>query len=145
MKVSKVAIGCDHAGFDGKEAVLKLLAQKGVEVLDFGTNNRDSVDYPDYIHPLAEALQKGEADLGIIMCGSGNGVAMTANKHKGVRAALCWTPEIASLARQHNDANVISLPVRFVDESLLLEMVKVFLDTDFEGGRHARRVDKIPC
>lgn len=143
MDIKKIAIGCDHAGFPYKSAIKNLLASEGIEVFDFGTDSPDSVDYPDFIHPVAEKVESKEADLGIIMCGSGNGVAMTANKHQGIRAALSWKNEIAALARQHNDANVIAIPVRFVSEETALQMVKVFLSTEFEGGRHQRRVDKI--
>ncbi|MCB0617489.1 MAG: RpiB/LacA/LacB family sugar-phosphate isomerase, partial [Saprospiraceae bacterium] len=114
-------------------------------VLDFGTDSTESVDYPDFVHPVAEQVESGKADLGVVICGSGNGVAMTANKHQGIRAALCWTEEIAALARQHNDANVIALPARFVSQELALQMVKTFVRTDFEGGRHGRRVNKIAC
>lgn len=145
MEIKRIAIGCDHAGYAYKEAILELLNQRGVEVLDFGTHSPDSVDYPDFVHPVADRVSSGEASLGIVMCGSGNGVAMTANKHQQIRAALCWTPELASLARQHNDANVLAIPVRFIEEETALEMVRVFLDTSFEGGRHANRVNKIAC
>ncbi len=138
-----IYIGCDHAGFPYKQALIELLTQKGYQVEDQGTHAENSVDYPDYVHPVAQAVQSGTAKLGIIMCGSGNGVAMTANKYKGVRAAICWEKELAELARQHNDANIISIPVRFVSQELALEMIKTFLDTDFEGGRHQRRVSKI--
>ena len=141
--MKKIAIGCDHAGFDYKAAVKALLAKKGIEVFDFGTNSPDSVDYPDFVHPVAEKVEKGEVDLGIVMCGSGNGVAMTANKRQGIRAALCWTAELAELARLHNNANVLAVPVRFISEKVALEMVEKFISTAFEGGRHERRVDKI--
>ncbi|MCB0649735.1 MAG: ribose 5-phosphate isomerase B [Saprospiraceae bacterium] len=143
MLVKKIAIGCDHAGFPHKDAVKTFLESLGIEVTDFGTNSADSVDYPDFIHPVAEKVEAGEVDLGVIMCGSGNGAAMTANKHQGIRAALCWKNEIASLARQHNDANVLAIPVRFVSEATSLQMVQIFISTAFEGGRHQRRVDKI--
>lgn len=145
MEIKRIAIGCDHAGYAYKEAILELLNQRGVEVLDFGTHSPGSVDYPDFVHPVADSVSIGEALLGIVLCGSGNGVAMTANKHQQIRAALCWTPELASLARQHNDANVLAIPVRFIEEETALEMVRVFLDTSFEGGRHANRVNKIAC
>ncbi len=138
-----IAIGADHAGFEYKTAIIELLKDAGYEVLDKGTYSTDSVDYPDFIHPVAEAVEQGNAEKGIIICGSGNGVAMTANKHQGIRAALCWTVEVARLARQHNNANVIALPARFVDLDEAEAMVNVFLNTDFEGGRHATRVDKI--
>ncbi|RMG77085.1 MAG: ribose 5-phosphate isomerase B [Bacteroidetes bacterium] len=145
MTVKKIAIGCDHAGFPYKDAIVRLLKKRGIEVIDFGTNSPDSVDYPDFAHPVANAVESHEADLGIVLCGSGNGVAMTANKHAGIRAALCWKVEIARLARQHNDANVLAIPARFVSKRMALNMVKAFLDTDFEGGRHARRVQKMAC
>ncbi len=145
MEVKRMAIGCDHAGYPYKTAVKSLLDSLGIEVTDYGTNSPDSVDYPDFVHPVAEDVEGGKADLGIIMCGSGNGVAMTANKHQGIRAALCWKNEIASLARQHNNANVLAIPVRFVSEETALQMVRIFISTAFEGGRHKRRVDKISC
>ena len=140
-----IAIGCDHAGFPLKEPIIALLREKGIEVRDFGTFSTDSVDYPDFVHPVATMVEEGRAQLGIVMCGSGNGVAMTANKHQGIRAALCWTPELASLARQHNDANVLALPARFIPADLALSIVLAFLDASFEGGRHAGRVGKIAC
>ena len=140
-----IAIGCDHAGFILKDPIVQLLKEEGIEVHDFGTYSEDSVDYPDFVHPVADMVESGKARLGIVICGSGNGVAMTANKHQGVRAALCWTEEIASLARQHNNANVIALPARFVSQDLALAMVRAFIHTDFEGGRHERRVGKIAC
>jgi ribose 5-phosphate isomerase B len=143
--IKKIAIGCDHAGFPYKEAVKALLAGRSIEVTDYGTNSPDSVDYPDFVHPVASDVEDGKVDLGIVLCGSGNGAAMTANKHQGVRAALCWVPELASLGREHNNANVLSIPVRFVSEETTLEMVRAFLDAEFEGGRHERRVNKIAC
>ena len=145
MNIKKMAIGCDHAGFPYKDSIKALLEGRGIEVTDYGTNSPESVDYPDFIHPVADDVEKEKADLGIILCGSGNGASMTANKHQGIRAALCWSNEIAALARQHNDANILSLPVRFVSESEAHEMVNTFIDTAFEGGRHARRVGKIAC
>lgn len=145
MNLKRIAIGCDHAGFAYKAAIVEFLQQQGVEVLDFGTHSPDSVDYPDFVHPVAEHVSSGEAELGIVMCGSGNGVAMTANKHQQIRAALCWTPELAALARQHNDANILAIPVRFIEEDTALDMVRTFLRTDFEGGRHGNRVNKIAC
>jgi len=145
MDIKKIAIGCDHAGFPYKDSIKALLAGRGIAVTDYGTDSLDSVDYPDFIHPVATDVEQGKVELGIILCGSGNGASMTANKHQGVRAALCWSEEIAALARQHNDANVLSLPVRFVSESEAHLMVNTFLDTAFEGGRHARRVGKIAC
>lgn len=141
----KIAIGCDHAGFAYKNAIISNLKENGHEILDFGTDGPASVDYPDFIHPLAKAINNGDAQLGVIICGSGNGVAMTANKHKGIRAALCWIREIAILARQHNDANVISIPARYTSEPQAVDMVEVFVSTPFEGGRHANRVSKIDC
>ena len=145
MHIKTIAIGCDHAGFPYKDPIVELLRSEGIEVLDFGTDSTESVDYPDFVHPVAEQVESGKEDLGVVICGSGNGVAMTANKHQGIRAALCWTEEIAALARQHNDANVIALPARFVSQELALQMVKTFVRTDFEGGRHGRRVNKIAC
>lgn len=144
MDIKTIAIGCDHAGFPYKDSIKKLLESKGIKVLDFGTNSPDSVDYPDFVHPTANSVEANEAELGVLLCGSGNGVAITANKHQGIRAALCWQKDIAELARQHNNANIIALPVRFISEELALEMVSVFIETEFEGGRHARRVGKIP-
>lgn len=141
----KIAIGCDHAGFPYKDGLVAMLQGQGHMVLDFGTRSLDSVDYPDFAHAVAEAVTSGQAERGIVLCGSGNGVAMAANKHQGIRCALCWTEEIASLARQHNDANMIALPARFVTEIVAQAMVRVFLSTAFEGGRHERRVEKIAC
>ncbi|MDN3688016.1 ribose 5-phosphate isomerase B [Cyclobacterium jeungdonense] len=141
----KIAIGGDHAGFAYKEKLIEILKKKGFEVRDFGPYTDASVDYPDYIHPLCEAVESGEFKQGVLLCGSGNGVAITANKHQGIRAAICWNEELAVLARQHNDANLISIPSRFVSFELVEKMVLQFLNTEFEGGRHARRVNKIPC
>ncbi|MDD4820227.1 MAG: ribose 5-phosphate isomerase B [Flavobacteriales bacterium] len=141
----KIAIGSDHAGVDYKKAIVELLKSKGIEVEDFGPFTTDSVDYPDYIHPVAQSVEDKKADRGIILCGTGNGAGMTANKHQGVRAALCWCPEIARLARQHNDANVLDIPARFVTLEQALEMVEIFLCEPFEGGRHICRINKIPC
>ena len=141
----KIAIGNDHAGTEYKLAIVGLLKSMNVEVLNYGTDGTDSVDYPDFIHPVAQDVEKGDVDLGIVVCGSGNGATMTANKHQGVRAALCWNKEITSLAREHNDANIISLPARFISLTQALEMVKAFINTEFEGGRHERRIEKIPC
>lgn len=140
-----IAIGADHAGYEYKTVLVDLLQNKGYEVKDFGTYSADSVDYPDFAHPVASAVENGEAGCGILVCGSANGVAITANKHQGVRAAICWQTEIAQLARQHNNANIICLPARFVSTPAAEEMVNVFLDTPFEGGRHANRVGKIAC
>jgi len=141
----KIAIGNDHAGPDYKKAIVAMLQAKGYEVLNFGTDTTDSVDYPDFGHPVAEAVSEAKVDFGIVICGSGNGIAMTVNKHPKVRAALCWTKEIAGLARQHNDANIISIPARFTSIPQAVEMVETFLNTPFEGGRHANRVQKIAC
>lgn len=144
MEIKRIAIGCDHAGFPYKDSIIRLLQEKGIAVDDFGTGSADSVDYPDFVHPVADAIEKERVDLGIVLCGSGNGVAMTVNKHAGIRAAVCWEEELALLSRQHNDANVLALPVRFISEPLALAMVELFIRTPFEGGRHARRVGKIP-
>lgn len=141
----KVAIGGDHAGWEYKAKIIKMLEKRGVEVFNHGTDTPDSVDYPDFAHPTATDVETGRADLGILICGSGNGVSMSANKHQGVRAALCWNTELAALARQHNDANILSIPARFVSQRMANAMVRTFLDTTFEGGRHKRRVDKISC
>lgn len=141
----KIAIGGDHAGYAYKERLSELLKNNGYKVRDFGPYTDASVDYPDYIHPLCGAVESGEYEQGVILCGSGNGVAITANKHQGIRAAICWNEELAVLARQHNDANLISIPSRFVSFELVEKMVLQFLNTEFEGGRHARRVNKIPC
>ncbi len=145
MLTKTVAIGCDHAGFPYKNPIIKFLKNNGIEVFDMGTNSADSVDYPDFVHPVANLVEEGKAEFGIVMCGSGNGVAMTANKHQGIRAANCWKREIAELARRHNNANVIAIPARFVSKKLAIDMVKIFLNTPFDGGRHLRRVNKIPC
>jgi ribose 5-phosphate isomerase B len=139
-----VAIGNDHAGTSYKFEILKLLKNQGIEVINFGTDEEASMDYPDTIHPVADAVESGKADLGIILCGSGNGAAMTANHHKQIRAALCWNDELVALARQHNDANILSIPARFVSQDDALQFVNTFLNTEFEGGRHKRRIDKIP-
>lgn len=141
----KIAIGGDHAGFDYKKEITAMLENAGHTVQDFGPNSADSVDYPDHVHPLAISIEKSENDLGILICGSGNGVAMTANKHQNIRAALCWEKELAALARQHNDANVIAIPARFVSLDVAKEMASTFISTGFEGGRHENRVNKISC
>ncbi len=138
-----LVIGADHGGFEMKEFLRKKLTEAGYEIKDFGTNSEESVDYPDIIHPLASAINKGEYKRGIILCGSGNGAQITANKYTNVRAALCWNEEQAKLSREHNNANILSLPGRAIDFDLALKMATIFLDTDFEGGRHARRVSKI--
>jgi len=142
-KALPLAIGCDHAGFEYKEELKKILAAAGWQVSDKGTYSTDSTDYPDYAHPVANMVEQGQAAAGILVCGSGNGVCMTANKHAGIRAALCWNEEIAMLARQHNNANVICIPSRFVSFEVAEKMTNTFLDTPFEGGRHERRVEKI--
>jgi ribose 5-phosphate isomerase B len=139
-----IHIGSDHAGFELKEKVKAMLQQQGHTIQDYGTHSLDSTDYPDYAHKTAEAVVSS-GELGILICGSANGVCMTANKHAGIRAALCWLNEIAALARQHNDANIICLPARFISEESAFEMVHIFLSTPFEGGRHANRVNKINC
>mgnify|MGYP000468990034 CR=1 FL=1 len=139
----KIVIGNDHAGTHYKEAIIAFLKKENYEVINVGTDLCESVDYPDFAHPVGELIDKGEAQVGILICGSGNGVAMTANKHAKVRCAVCWTKEIASLARLHNDANVISIPARFTAIEQAIEMVKTFLTTEFEGGRHSYRVEKI--
>ena len=141
----KIAIGNDHAGTEYKLAIVGLLKSKNIEVVNYGTDGTDSVDYPDFIHPVANDVENSEVSLGIIICGSGNGASMTANKHQGVRAALCWNKELTALAREHNDANILSLPARFISLTQALDMVETFLNTEFEGGRHERRVEKIPC
>jgi ribose 5-phosphate isomerase B len=139
----KIAIGSDHAGFDYKQTITEGLELK--ELKDFGTYSAGSVDYPDFAHPVASAVESGEFDLGILICGSANGVAITANKHQGIRAAICWNEELASLARQHNNANIVCIPARFISLDEAKKIVKTFLNTPFEGGRHANRVAKISC
>ena len=141
----KIAIGNDHAGPAYKEAIINLLKSKGITVINYGTDTEDSVDYPDFIHPVAKDVATNQVDLGIIICGSGNGAAMTANKYKEVRAALCWTKELTELARLHNNANILSIPARYTSIPQAVAMVEVFLNTEFEGGRHQTRVAKIPC
>ena len=138
-----IAIGSDHAGFDAKCLLIPALEDAGWNIKDFGTDSHESTDYPDYAHPVAEAVVNGSAALGILICGTGNGVCMAANKHAGARAALCWNVEIATLARTHNDANILCLPARFVSADEVVAMTRAFLETAFEGGRHQRRVDKI--
>lgn len=140
-----IAIGSDHAGYEYKEDLISFLEGKGLPFTDYGTHSNDSVDYADFAHPVASAVEEGRASFGILLCGSANGVAMTANKHQGVRAALCWGEEIAKLAREHNDANIICIPARFVREGDAEKMVALFMTTVFEGGRHQRRVEKIAC
>ncbi|MEM8998618.1 MAG: ribose 5-phosphate isomerase B [Bacteroidota bacterium] len=141
----KISIGNDHAGTEYKLAIVGLLKSKGIEVINHGTDGTDSVDYPDFVHPVAKDVEDRTVDLGIVVCGSGNGAAMTINKHQGVRGALCWNKEITALAREHNDANILSLPARFIALPQALEMVETFLSTAFEGGRHERRIEKIAC
>ncbi|HTN06087.1 ribose 5-phosphate isomerase B [Agriterribacter sp.] len=140
-----IAIGCDHAGFVYKEEIVAQLKAEGFQLQDFGTHSKESVDYPDFAHPVANAVEQEEAAFGILLCGSGNGVAITANKHQHIRAAICWSVTVSKLARQHNDANIICIPGRFVSVELALEMIWKFIQTEFEGGRHAMRVDKIAC
>ena len=139
----KIAIACDHAGYELKEEVKKYLLENQYDVKDFGTNSPESVDYPDMVHPLGKAINEGDFARGIVICGTGNGVQMTVNKYKNVRCALCWIPEIAELARQHNNANILAMPARFITKELALQIVEKYLNTPFEGGRHLRRVEKI--
>ena len=139
-----IAIANDHAGFEMKKVIVKYLEEKGYDTRDFGSYTPDSVDYPDFAHPLASAIESGEYVFGITLCGSGNGINMVTNKHQDVRAALCWNREIADLARRHNDANVCSIPARFVDQETAKDIIDTFLSTDFEGGRHIKRIQKIP-
>jgi ribose 5-phosphate isomerase B len=143
-KNRNIVIGSDHAGFRYKEKIADYLEGAGYSVTDFGCFSEESVDYPDFAHPVARAVEKGKNIFGILICGSGNGVCMTANKHKKIRAALCWTTEIAKLSRLHNDANIVCLPARFIDFDMAREIVNVFLNSSFEGGRHLKRVKKIP-
>ena len=141
----KIAIGSDHAGYEYKAPITEWLTEKGFEVKDFGTYSADAADYADFAHPVSSGVESGEFEKGILLCGSGQGVCITANKHQGIRAALVWDPEIAGLSRQHNDANVICFPVRFIDLSVVLDALDQFLKTEFEGGRHQTRVNKIAC
>jgi len=140
-----IAIGADHAGYEFKSAIAEILENKGLEVKDHGTYSDNSVDYPDFAHPVANAVETGKSGCGILICGSGNGVAITANKHKDIRAALCWQPDLAKLAREHNNANILCIPARFVSLAVAEEMINTFIDTKFEGGRHEKRVEKISC
>ncbi len=142
--MKKIALASDHAGYETKQELIKMLKDQGYEINDFGCYSTESVDYPDFAHPMASAVENNEFDLGISLCGSGNGINMTVNHHKGIRSALCWNVEIAELARLHNDANICSLPARFVSVDLAKEIVNKFLETSFEGGRHIGRIDKIP-
>jgi len=145
-KSKPVAIGSDHAGFEYKEDLISFLEAKGVSYHDFGTHSKDSVDYPDFAHPVATAVETGDASFGILLCGSANGVAITSNKHQGIRAAVCWGEELAQLSRMHNNANIICIPARFVREGDVEKMVELFMNTEFEGGgRHEVRVEKIAC
>ena len=140
-----IPIGADHAGFELKSKVIAHLTEKGYELKDFGCYSSDSIDYPDFGHPVAQMVEENNDMLGILICGSGNGINMTANKHQGIRSALCWKVELAELARQHNNANIIALPARFISEEEAIKMIDIFLITDFEGGRHQKRVNKIAC
>ena len=140
-----IGIACDHAGYQMKEELKVFLSEQGYQVKDFGTNSEESMDYPDVAHPLANSVESGECEFGIALCGSGNGISMTINKHKGVRAALCWTTELAALAKQHNNANILSLPARFISLEEAKNIVRSYIDATFEGGRHQRRVEKIAC
>ncbi len=143
MQNQTIAIGCDHAGFPFKDPIIAHLKEQGYEVKDFGTYSLDSVDYPDFVHPVAKSIEAGESQIGVLICGSGEGVCITANKHAGIRAALVWRDDITALSRQHNNANVICLPSRFISLNDAIKFVDVFLATEFEGGRHERRVEKI--
>lgn len=142
MIINKIGIASDHAGFELKEKIKTTF--KAVAFLDFGPTSADSVDYPDYAHPLASAVENSLVEFGIAICGSGNGINMTVNKHQGIRSALCWNEELTKLARLHNNANILALPARFISENLAIKMVSVFLNTPFDGGRHQKRIDKIP-
>ncbi len=144
-KKMTISIGNDHAGVEHKKEIINYLKNKKIEIINHGTNTEESVDYPDFIHPVASDVNKKKALKGIIICGSGNGAAMTANKHTKIRAALCWNVELSKLSRLHNDANIISLPARFLSIKKAIEIVDVFLTTEFEGGRHQKRIEKIPC
>lgn len=141
----EIPIGCDHAGFDLKQYLIEELNKQGYSFKDYGTYSSESIDYPDYGHPVAKHVSEHKNNLGIVICGSGNGINMTVNKHTAIRSALCWTEEVAALARQHNNANIIALPARFISKEIALQMVKTFLTTEFEGGRHQTRVEKIAC
>ena len=145
MNIKSIALASDHAGYELKKKLITHLESLGIEkIKDFGTYSSESADYPDFAHPMAEAVESGEYEYGISLCGSGNGINMTVNKHQGIRSALCWNVEISELARSHNDANICALPARFIDEELAYKIVDKFLSTDFEGGRHLRRIKKIP-
>lgn len=140
---NKFGIASDHAGFQLKEEIKQYFVEKGFLIEDFGTNSLESVDYPDFVHPLADNITNGNLSFGIVICGSGNGVNITANKHKGIRSALCWMPEIAALALEHNNANVIALPARYLNTTLAIEIINAYLNTSYQDGRHQRRIDKI--
>ncbi|MDR1876938.1 MAG: ribose 5-phosphate isomerase B [Flavobacteriaceae bacterium] len=140
----RIAVAADHAGFEYKNYIFKYLTEKGHQVHDFGTYSSESTDYPDFVHPLAIAVENKEFDYGVLFCGSGEGVSITANKHAGIRCALCWQTDIAKLTRQHNNSNVVAIPARFIAKELAKEIIDIFLSTEFEGGRHQTRVDKIP-
>jgi ribose 5-phosphate isomerase B len=140
----KIAIGNDHAGYELKLVLSDWLKEQGYDVKDYGTDSSEAADYPDIMHPVAGLVEKGKFDFGVLICGSGQGASITANKHQRIRATLCWMPEIAALARSHNDANIICLPGRFLEKDIAIEILKVFLDTSFDGGRHQRRIDKVP-
>lgn len=142
--MNTIGLCCDHAGYELKEYVKQILESKGITCKDFGTHSTESCDYPDFAHPLAYAVEAGEVYPGIAICGSGNGIAMTLNKHQGIRAALCWQEEIAKLAREHNDANILVMPGRFIDREEATRTLEAFINTPFEGGRHIRRIEKIP-
>lgn len=141
---NKIGIACDHAAYELKEFLVGYLSSKGFEVKDFGTHSEESCDYPDFAHALGEAIDNGDLERGVALCGSGEGISMTLNKHQSVRAALCWIPEIAKLSRQHNNSNVLCMPARFISNDEALEMLNIWLETEFEGGRHQRRLDKMP-
>ena len=143
--MKKIGIACDHAGFQMKELLVGYLSAKGYDVVDFGCHSEESIDYPDFGHPLAEAIENGELEQGVGLCGSGEGMAMTLNKHQGIRAGLCWNTDVAALTRQHNNANVVVLPARFISNDEAIAIVNTFLSSDFEGGRHQGRVEKIAC
>ena len=145
IAIVPIAIGSDHAGFTLKTKIINHLQSKGFTLDDKGCYSEESIDYADYAHPVASQVENNPGSLGILLCGSGNGINMTANKHQGVRSALCWTPEIAKLAREHNDANILTLPARFLTDEVALEIVDIFFATEFEGGRHQKRIEKIPC
>lgn len=142
--MKKIAIACDHAGYEYKEFIKKELAEK-YEITDYGTNSLDSCDYPDFVHPAASSVENGENEFGILICGSGQGVQLSANKHQGIRCALAWMPALAELSRQHNNCNMVAMPARFIAKELALEIAEKFINTPFEGGRHERRVEKISC